>query len=563
MFDNPQIGQRIRPRLSAVENRVASTFVELGLDRNKMLESKPGLVLCPTLYVEPPTPLCDRAIDFELNAAFSRWRQQPKSSAMGAAVLYHRSQQLRLASFSRSNLPFKVAGDLQLICQPIAYGVMARRPYVQALLEGDPTTVIDGGDLLSMGQDEMLRNVRGVLAGLPTSAQVTEIATQPVIVRTYAEDKQTTFLVMNASPWAATVQVTLDVPRGSSLDPLAAPEEKTGNAPIKPLLLAAGRQPWALTLEPCDVRAVRIAVPGAKAVEVHADLSDVAHAELKAQLAELANRDLSAPHTCTALSNPSFEPLGGPLPSWRLVNNVPGVTAMLDATAPQDGKTSLYLSSNGLSAAIESDAFPIPSTGQLAMTVFARGKNMGTGTEVRLVFESEGGQPVYRRAASVRGAETERENQLWGRPFAILVNDLPCNLQRNMRIVFELTGPGEVWLDNVKLYDLLFPLKFYGNAEAEILQLFKLTHAAQNAYDAGQVSDCLQLIDGYWPRFVMSYTAPAAPKVAAIPAPMSTNADSVHSSSAPDSPSASPSNESEQPPPGVGDRLKRWVPILR
>jgi hypothetical protein len=191
------------------------------------------------------------------------------------------------------------------------------------------------------------------------------------------------------------------------------------------------------------------------------------------------------------------------------------------------------------------------------MTVFARGQNMGPNTELRLVFESESGGQSYRRFASVQGAGIQRANQQWGRPFAILVNDLPLDAHGQMRIKFELTGPGEIWLDNVKLNDLLFPLKFYENSQAEILQLLRRTHEVQAAYDAGQLKDCIQLLEGYWPRFVMAYTPPAAPAIALAPKAGSQSPAAQPSQSTP------PTGKGEEPAPGFSDRLKRIVPLLR
>ena len=82
LFDHPQIAQRIRPNLpmEPIESRVASTMLDLGLDR-QLLEKIPGIVFCPTRYVEPMSPLPERAVDLELNDAFVRWRQQPNSAA--------------------------------------------------------------------------------------------------------------------------------------------------------------------------------------------------------------------------------------------------------------------------------------------------------------------------------------------------------------------------------------------------------------------------------------------------------------------------------------------------
>jgi hypothetical protein len=354
------------------------------------------------------------------------------------------------------------------------------------------------------------------------------------------------------------------MPRGATLEPLTAASQTPNSASAKAVTLAAGQQPWSLALEPYDLQAVRIAVPGANAVDVNVEQSGDVLAELKAQLDDLTSRDLSARREYRELLNPSFEPIGGAgqIPGWRLTRNTADATVQLDATAPQDGKSCLYIRNNSQFAAIESDAFRLPATGQLAMTVYARGKDTGPGAELRLAFESESGGRIIRRASSVRGSETERPNQQWGRPLAILFNDLPLDSHGKMRIVFEMTGPGEMWLDNIVMHDLLFPLSWYANAKAETFQLFKLTRAAETSYESGQFSDCLQLVDGYWPRFVVAHTPPVAPKVATLPATASA-APPNERQDAQTSPAAPPANDGQQPAPGVSERLKRWVPILR
>ena len=160
-------------------------------------------------------------------------------------------------------------------------------------------------------------------------------------------------------------------------------------------------------------------------------------------------------------TNPSFEPFGGHRPptGWRLAGNA--ATAELDAANPQDGTTSIYFRNDGQFAALESDAFAMPPTGQLAMTVHVRDQKTTSGAELRMVFEAThaghviAGRRSWRPATAASPAPGEWQSK------AILVNDLPLESRGEMRVRFELSGPGEVWLDNVKLYDLLFPLKFY------------------------------------------------------------------------------------------------------
>jgi hypothetical protein len=350
----------------------------------------------------------------------------------------------------------------------------------------------------------------------------------------------------------------LELPRSSILEPISAPNSDSNIKPLKPVSFEAGRQSWKITLEPYGVQAVRVATTGIKVVEVRGVLNAAGQGELIANLKDLANRDLSAPSEYRALPNPSFESLNGPLVGWRLRNPAAGANVELDATLPQDGKTSLYLHGQQ-TATVESDPFPTPATGQLAMSVYARGDNLGPNAELKLIFETEVNGKTSRKSAAVKAPQLQ-QNQQWGRPFAIYVNDLPLNSRGTMRIVFELTGPGEVWLDNIKLYDLLCPLKFYPTAQEEILKLLRRGHDAQTAFDEGQVVECLGMLDGYWPHFVKTYTPRPVPKVAALPAapsgqPSQQAGDSGRSLSKP--------NEGEQPVPGIGDRIKRMVPILR
>jgi hypothetical protein len=107
-----------------------------------------------------------------------------------------------------------------------------------------------------------------------------------------------------------------------------------------------------------------------------------------------------------------------------------------------------------------------------------------------------------------------------------------------MRVKFEMVGSGEVWIDELATYDLLFPLPFYKFQQAESLRLVKLKQAAHSSQEAGRITDCVRLLESYWPRFLMAYTpaAETAPKQIATSPP--------------------PTNPKEEARPGVGERLK-------
>jgi hypothetical protein len=390
--------------------------------------------------------------------------------------------------------------------------------------------------------------MRLMLTQLPTSAEVTEIVKQPIIVRTYAEPNRVTLVAMNTSPWQYDAVITADVAQAGVLERIATTSDASGDLdPVK-----AGRQRWPSRLGPYEISVVRIQGSQVKVADVELK-SDSGNRELSAKLADLSNRDLTAPSNFRVLSNPGFEPLaaGGRVAGWHLTPASKNATLQLDPNNPQEGKTCLHLQANGQSAIVESDPFPATSTGQLAMYVYARGKNLAPGTELRLIVEFERDGRPDQTYAPVTAAELQLPGEKWDQPFAIYVPNLPLQLRGQMRIAFELTGPGDVWLDNTTLYNVLFPLRYYGKSEIEVLQLSKQIHAAKSAFDAGQVSDCSRIVDGYWPRFILANRPLQTPKVAERTPPPS------QATSPPQT------NEGHDPSPGFGDRFKRLWPIAR
>ncbi|MGD9636095.1 MAG: hypothetical protein AB7U97_22635, partial [Pirellulales bacterium] len=229
---------------------------------------------------------------------------------------------------------------------------------------------------------------------------------------------------------------------------------------------------------------------------------------------------------------------------WQFVGNSATAKSQLDAAVKQEGKTSLYLQNRGADvASIVSDEFPVPPTGQLGMLAYVRGQNMGPATSLRLVFEIEG-QPARYRQYSVLGGSRPGAIPItadWGSGYAFGQADLPLDSRAQMRIKFELTGPGEIWIDNVELFNLLFPLYYYGPGEKERLQLVKRRAEAESELEHGELAECVRTLEGYWPRFINAYRPMVVPAIANQP------------------PAAeSPAPEAEQPPtedvPSVGKR---------
>jgi hypothetical protein len=545
-LDHTQWSNRIRPNLLA-DNRVFSALRDAGI-QPELRENVPGVVFCPTYYVGPTVPLRDRALDLEINAAFNASNSAGNVTGASGALLYHRAQRHRLTSFAEKS-PFRFTSESRLVSQPLAHGAAARKAYALALAEGDFTVLLDGGELLPLGQEEILRDMRSTLQRLPTGAQVTQVEKQPVLLRTYTEPGAVTLLVVNTSPWQAEARVVLNLPQAATMEPLVSAAD-TANA-SEPRMLAAGRQAWSLALEPYAVQAVRMPASGVTVDDLQAKVGDAAHTELANQIAELSERD-TGPQLYPSAVNPGFEPMSGrqALPGWTLVANPGTATAELDATAPRAGKTAVYFESRGQYAALESNSFPIPPTGQFAMTVFLRRQATSAKTAVRMIIEADQPGRKYRRAVLVGGTQAPPYDlsEQW-RAYPLLVNDLPLESNSQMRIKFEMIAPGEVWLDEISTYPLLFPLSFYSWQQPERLELVKLIETAQSFRDKGKITDCIRLLEGYWPRFFVAYTPPL--RIAKQPA-----------GPAQGQLQAAP-QPNQQPAPGPNQKWKWIIPKLR
>jgi hypothetical protein len=383
---------------------------------------------------------------------------------------------------------------------------------------------------------------------LPSGSRSTVQSKQPVTIRTYLSPDSTTLLIVNECPWRTEAELTIDPTSDCKLQRVT--PSIAGDEPA-PMIhaLVAGRQSWKLSLAAYDVQVVRINSSDVRLVEIQTEIGAAAKAELDARVDGLGKRDLSSRSLYDRLPNPGFEATSGPgpIPHWQVVGN--STIAELDATKPRGGSTSLYLTSQTGVAGVESDLLPIPPTGQLFFTVYLRGENLERDTALRMVVESVGTERAYRNYAD---PQKKRPISHSWQYYGFWLNDLPLESSGKMRVRFELEGPGEVWIDEVKLYDLLCPMDpkdEYKFATVEKKELVIKVLAIQNARETGRVADCARMLQGYWPRFLMEYTPQVAPE------------PSISEEHAPTRPVAEPGQDAPPPTPATG--LRRWIPWLR
>jgi hypothetical protein len=126
--------------------------------------------------------------------------------------------------------------------------------------------------------------------------------------------------------------------------------------------------------------------------------------------------------------------------------------------------------------------------------------------------------------------------------FIFQVDDLPFSGLSPLRVRFDLMGQGEVWIDDVQLYNLAF-------SKPEIVELSKLITLADIKLQNAQLGDCVRLLEGYWPRF-LDENVP-------LPAAVQSSAELAKKTSKPPAETA-PAEKQERT--GLMDRVKSLIP---
>jgi hypothetical protein len=271
---------------------------------------------------------------------------------------------------------------------------------------------------------------------------------------------------------------------------------------------------WELTLEPFSLAVARFSSPEARITDVQAAPDASVRRkmteeldELDLRLAGLVRMDTgsserpAASHVAWDLSdsldNASFEQspaAGGPLPGWD-INQWQGVTYRIDGQEKYTGKQSLVLSSSGPVATLAGPTFPAPASGRLLMSVWLRVADPRRQPPLRLALEGQWrDQPYYRFAAVGEGVGSPTIASNW-RCFLFRVDDLPRQGLTQLRIRFDLMGPGEVWIDEVQLASVVL-------SQAELIHLQKSLATARFALDKGRLADARRLLDGSGPRLL-------------------------------------------------------------
>ncbi|MFN0019665.1 MAG: hypothetical protein ACKVP0_15515 [Pirellulaceae bacterium] len=573
LFATRQLESTLRPALPQV-TEVQDPLLPFGLDPHRFAK-QPNIII--------PRPQRLDASSSPAHNLHSQWNKLPELDAIfvrqSAAVLhFYEPAPHRLPSFDKQS-PFGPDKTHTFFVPPIAQaGDLARQPLVHSLAVADVHTLLSGGWTLSLGQEDSVADIIGVYRRLPAETFRTltlppeETAGAPLVVRTLARGNKSFFYLVNDSPWPLKVELEMECPELFQLESYVA--DRAGK-----LKRQASRSIWSVDLQPFDLVGGELSSGKVKFATWRVTLSEPAEPALRDRIREARVRAsaLREPQPKEVLTNPSFEiaQKAGGISGWTHANG-PGIAVNVDGAQGYKSDGSLHLVSTPIQNEagktvspiiwVRSNPFPAPKTGRLSVLAWVRVDDPRKQPKLRLAVEGKlDGKPFYRRAnigASEDGQAVRPIQKEWS-PYRFPLTDLSLDGLTDIQIGFDLMGEGDVYIDQVSVYDLWF-------ADNERDELLKNIATADIQLSSGQIADCERFLDGYWSRFLQDHVPLSAPRIAAAP-------------SASQPPSATPAprrgplvkraerDKTEAPPdktevaekldkPGMFDRVKGWLP---
>ncbi len=497
MLEGPRMQAELRPTLSR-RAKIDESFQELGLPLSSYSSNAGITVLRPVLLRPNTAPPPAGAADAELYLS----RDMDALFAAGGqrgTLFFHEPQKARLASFDVKS-PFGSANTYAwLVSHMSPSGDRNRRRFVHSLAVADAAEMFDGGWMLSLGQEDTLKNVLSVYRQLPEAPFETVPGEfQPVTIRSLSHEGKTYVYLVNDSPWPVGVTLEMELPASCQMEILGAGEG------VGPLERAVGRTTWQVALKPFDLAAARFTAADARVLGVTVSLPPSVSETLERRIEDLVARvrALGIP----LLENPSFElPLVNQQIAGWAASIASGGRIALDSRWFHSGARSVLMSSTGPAVRILSAPIVPPHAGPLSVEVWLRTADAEKAPSVRIGVEGEtfaselGGGPTAggqfsRHGVIDRVGATASNPGVWVH-YTFPIDNIPTEGLANLRVRLELVGEGEVWVDDVQVRSF---------SSRELVELTKINTMASLHLEKMQYADCARLLDGYWPQFLVA-----------------------------------------------------------
>jgi hypothetical protein len=253
-------------------------------------------------------------------------------------------------------------------------------------------------------------------------------------------------------------------------------------------------------LKPYDLVAAKFSSPRVAVRQAQVSMSDQVPLALQRRIRDLGARvrALGTPLPLAVLENPGFElpASGNEVPGWT--TSLPtGATLQVDANQRAAGAQSIKLTSTGANVRVVSGSFAPPATGRLSIEVRLRCESQERPPSLRLFVEGDSREGKFEPYGVIpavgAGATAPGEWMSYSFP----ISYLPSEGLETIKVGFELLGRGEVWIDDFQVYDLAFE-------KTERYELSKLISLASVELEKRQFADCSQLLESYWPQFLVA-----------------------------------------------------------
>lgn len=500
MIGGPALEADLRPSLPR-QTTVAASLLQVGIDARQLQDKAGRIVLLQPKQIVPHGDLGRRAAELEIGR-MADYDTFFKGFDAAGCFFNHRPSEIQIESFNRKT-PFE-PGQTWIVSQPTPTDSANRRRFVRGLVALDARVMVDGGWVLSVGNEDALSGLTAAYRSLPdvhfqtVGGDRAADASQPAVFRWCSHGGRTYLYVVNDAPFPTTARIHVEAAAGCRIDELT---ERRKIEPLKPE--AASGLYWEVQLEPYDLMAVRLSDPGARFSNPYVVWPATVDDQLAMNIRLLGARAaaLRNPMPSDVVANPDFErPVEGEetIPDWAVTNRS-DVEIKLEQSRQHGGRQSVKLVSGGPVACLVSRPFVPPSTGRLTISVWLRISDRSRQPPLRLALEGKlNGRDYYRYAPVGSAAGPERPIvpilSDWGQ-YVFQVDDLPLEGLTSLRVRFDMMGAGEVWIDDVQTFNLAF-------TKAEMVELSKLISLADVKLQQRQVGDCIRLLEGYWPRFL-------------------------------------------------------------
>jgi hypothetical protein len=331
--------------------------------------------------------------------------------------------------------------------------------------------------------------------------------------------------------------------------------EKIGaSAGVGELTRTGGPVTWKVALEPYDLVAARFAAPRVQLRNPVVTVPGQVHQALERRIADLVARAsaLGDPQPLSAVQNAGFEipSAGDAITGWTAQAPMGG-RAALDARFKHTGGQSLLLAGDGQPVSITSVPFDPPKSGRLTLEVYLRATDPARPPSLRMGIEGDlQGGALFNSHGLIERLATGSAPGGW-ELYRFVVDALPATGLTGVRVRLELLTAGEVWIDDVQVFDLQFDPQ-------ERNELAKIVSLANLQLDKKKYADCARLLEGYWPQYL----------VANVPLTTSNTPIAQRPQPAVSPPPPAPSEQ--QPPPadppkkpGMLESLRGYIPKFR